>query len=64
MGRAARLLKTNSFLFQITHVHHVRAFINQPVRIDQEEQVPRILLTVGAQVCAQFATVFGPIISK
>ena len=64
VGRAARLLKTNSFLFQITHVHHVRAFINQPVRIDQEEQVPGVLTAAGAQVCALPAPVSGHAVQK
>ena len=52
------------FLFQITHVHHVRAFINQPVRTDQEEQVPGVFSAASAQVCPQPAPVSGHSVQK
>ena len=55
---------TPSFLFQIPHVHHVRAFINQPVRTDQEEQVPGVFSAAGAQVCTQLASVSGHPVQK
>ena len=57
--RVGRLELTPSFLFQIAHVHHVRAFINQPVRTDQEEQVPGILSAACEEVCPQPAPVSG-----
>ena len=55
---------TRTFSFQITHVHHVRAFINQPVRADQEEQVPGVFSAAGAQVCTQLASVSGHPVQK
>ena len=61
--RVGRRLLT-PFLFQITHVHHVRAFINQPVRTDQEEQVPGVFSAASAQVCPQPAPVSGHSVQK
>ena len=55
---------TPSFLFQIPHVHHVRAFINQPVRTDQEEQVPGLFSAACAKVCTQPAPVSGHSVQK
>ena len=55
---------TRTFSFQITHVHHVRAFINQPVRADQEEQVPGLLPAAGPQVRALLAPVPGHPVQK
>ena len=55
---------TNPFLFQIAHLHHLRAFVNQPVRADQEEQVPGLLPAAGAQVCALPAPVPGHLVQK
>ena len=52
------------FLFQIAHLHHLRAFVNQPVRADQEEQVPGLLPAAGAQVRALLAAVPGHLVQK
>ena len=57
-------VRLKPFLFQIAHLHHLRAFVNQPVRADQEEQVPGLLPAAGAQVRALLAAVPGHLVQK
>ena len=42
---------TNNVSFQESHLHNFWAFINQFVRVDKEEQVPRILAAAREKVC-------------
>lgn len=38
-------------------MHHVRVALDKLIRVDKEEQVPRVLVAAGAQVFAQSAAV-------
>ena len=51
-------------LFQESHMYNVWAFINKPLRVNQEEQVPRVLSSVGPQICPQFTSMLGHIVQK
>ena len=55
---------TCNLSFQESHLHNLRAFINQSVRVDKEEQVPRVLSPACEEVRPQFTAVSGHAVQK
>ena len=43
--------------FQESHMYNLRAFVDKPLRVDQEEQVPRVLSPAGSEVRPQSVAV-------
>jgi hypothetical protein len=56
--------ENNNVHQQEPHVHHVRTAEHQPVRADQEEQVPGLQPPAGAKVCALSAAVPRPALQE
>ena len=46
-----------STLFQESHLYNLRAFVDKPLRVDQEEQVPGVFSPAGSEVRPQSVAV-------